>query len=95
MSKHTPGPYVMGEAGLILTDSPDRNIRFVANVRRHGSGAYGSPEMNKEDIATGILLAAAPELLEALIYVRRFITDDQCDLQYIDAAISKATKGTS
>lgn len=35
---------------------------------------------------------AAPDLLEALRYVRRFVTNDRVDMGYIDAAIAKATQ---
>lgn len=52
--KHTPGPWKMGEDGEVLTDSPNEFLVAMSNIHR--------PQYE----ANARLIAAAPELLEAL-----------------------------
>lgn len=75
---HTPGPWLISEDSAVVT------------VR----GATGEPIAElwlggpiEQDAR---LIAAAPELLEALRYARRFLKAEDVDLLFIDAAIAKA-----
>lgn len=54
--------------------------------------AIGSVSMQPEEIqeANAHLIAAAPELLEALQYARRFMNKQDHDVDYIDEVITKA-----
>ena len=45
--------------------------------------------------ANAALIAAAPELLEAMKYARRFLKPADADTAFIDAAIAKATGGAA
>jgi len=48
-------------------------------------------EVTKEEAeATAALISAAPDLLVALVYARRFLRPADHDLEYINAAIAKA-----
>jgi hypothetical protein len=57
---------------------------------------YQLPDKNGETerIANARLIAAAPDLLYALKYARRFLRKEDHDTDYVDAAIAKATGET-
>jgi len=69
MSKHTPGPWEMGEEteGSVSIDGPDRQVGV----------AYDHMPLSR---ANARLIAAAPELLEALLAVASMPPDDEGDL---------------
>lgn len=46
--------------------------------------------INGEMEANANLIAAAPDLYEALCYARRFVNSDDVDTKFIDAALAKA-----
>ena len=87
-TKHTPGPWKVipytnqhgVETTAISSDDDMRNITYAL--------PYNSPQAE----ANARLIAAAPDLLEALKYARRFLKPDQADLDFIDSAIAKATQ---
>lgn len=72
--KHTPGPWVVGgesgndsEAEFIVTKDESRTIAWTTNTfDADADDGYGSEVITEEDRANGRLIAAAPELLEAL-----------------------------
>ena len=98
MSKHTPGPWqTLAEE----CDRPYIRVRGtqfggrykIANVLTPVYEGVHSKEAD-ETRANASLIAAAPDLLEALRYVLDCIDrDDTSDMQPARAAIAKATSG--
>ena len=96
MTKHTPGPWIQNYDYI---DAPDPNP--------HGSGLIGicamadwCDESEEERMANARLIAAAPDLLAALIFARPFMDvadlDSSQDLiSDIDIAIAKAKGETT
>lgn len=98
MSQHTKGKWVVDESrhdGCINVLEPFRHIGMVSAYQ----GAQGDREENE---ANARLMAAAPDLLEALQDLKREIILSDVDMDYIDshfkqwldkarAAIDKAT----
>ena len=103
-TEHTPGPWFVyrptvyslphirsragGEWGVYVMDAPTRGGTYHAKVRQ---------------LADARLIAAAPELLEALREAREFLSSDYVGrdkdftggaLARVDAAIAKATEDT-
>ncbi len=104
-SKHTPGPwrldetFVDGQWGnpshwVCEIVGPD-NSRIVADIPEYRTYEEDAAELE----ANARLIAAAPELLEALEYAQAWITEvgerkglpNGRTLQTIEAAIAKAT----
>lgn len=92
-SKHTPGPWV-------VTPHPDTHVDVfgVGEIMDDKEMQYALSHtfcyQNAE--ANARLIAAAPELLEALVIARDYAAYAQAepgDLALIDAVISKATGG--
>ena len=90
MSKHTPGPWIFdNEIGFIRTDTPPYGEWDVAKVNI----------VRAEAKANARLIAAAPELLDALKLMRDAFLDtegshgtlEQTATDAADAAIAKAT----
>ncbi|WP_395454682.1 hypothetical protein ACHMW5_13450 [Azospirillum melinis] len=97
--KFTKGPWKLTQQGhwpfsLITRAADDRVIAFRElasdntsdKLARHANARSG----NAEVIANETLRAAAPELLEALRYARRFLKPGDHDTAYVDAVIAKA-----
>ncbi len=66
MSKHTPGPWRVGSSsvgGPTITTTDKRST--IADIRTFGGVHCGGPQHPETD-ANARLIAAAPELLEAL-----------------------------
>lgn len=89
---HTPGPWVDNVDGVVVVDKPGRWREIIADV-------HANPLEANNRRANTRLIAAAPDLLEALVMVRD--ADDDCrrdglpTIPYaarkkIDAAIQKA-----
>ena len=94
MSKYTPGPWkvVKDAFGFCINqrDDDDGNIRAIADIRKYAPGG-GTAEGNAR------LIAAAPELLDALQEIEVFMGADFDDLPIASkarAAIAKATGET-
>jgi hypothetical protein len=98
-AQHTPGPWATNGPALIVTnDAWHHEIAIVKNQNNNHSGSNVSPE---ESEANACLIAAAPELLEALelLMNSRWLSIDHdynrtraaCDLREVAiAAINKA-----
>ena len=89
-TKHTPGPWRMFDkdwatgAQTIHAD--------VAWTRHPESGLVCSSRTREEDAANALLIAAAPELFEALKAMRMKYGEYACEAcDAADAAIAKAT----
>ena len=96
--KHTPGPWeIEGTFVYSLQDcewlgNPSKENRFDLNIQ-----GFKCPQEEKE--ANARLVAAAPEMLEALINVKKYgcsgyIDGSKSDIEFwfkIDMAIKKAT----
>lgn len=92
MSKHTPGPWHL-DGMLVLSDG--HSPRTVATVAHDQQGLRRGMETSE---ANALLIAAAPDLLEACMLamkatsIKAFETmDDQQAHDAIVAAITKAT----
>lgn len=96
MSKHTPGPWILSETEVlrygektpskiceILCSNNNKVICEIPDYRYHA-------EYDVSDMADARLLATAPELIEALVYARRFLNEQMHDTAYIDSVIAKA-----
>lgn len=90
-TKHTPGPWRIGKHyGAVVADHPVPEISGSDHVEAYGGHMVG------ESIAprNRALIAAAPELLEALQVVRRSVGWQVMHPEtqaLIDAAIAKAS----
>ena len=98
--KHTPGPWTVGETRRYKhsggVDGTEVAVHYGTAENRgnciafaYGHGARGDAE------ADARLIAAAPDLLEALKKARRYVVSSHepvgAELDDIDAAIAKAT----
>jgi len=86
--KHTPGPWVATHANGNDFIVKAGDIEVVA-----GCGCYGSPYMRGNPDADARLIAAAPDLLEALQGVLRVADRATDEFDAARAAIAKATTG--
>lgn len=98
MSKHTPGPWSIcrnGECscGFIWSGCEEMHIATAYDVRSigHFDHASDAAPSREEAMANGRLIAAAPELLEALRGVLRVADRKTDEFDAARAAISKAT----
>lgn len=90
-TKHTAGPWVTDGYNRITSKKHqyDESGKFIAETKSWETG-------ETEALANARLIAAAPELLEVLVSVRKGVSPDMDtrDCEYlrgiIDAAISKA-----
>jgi hypothetical protein len=89
VNKHTPGPWTLedGEA-LVIRGSDDGQI-CIANWLR-GRGGLGGRRKNDEVQANARLIAAAPDLLDALKGVVRIADRQTVEFDAARAAIAKA-----
>lgn len=104
MSEHTKGPWEVArtDAGIIVRTESAKKTRFGAS-RYAAIGGFdrSDPEQLAEALANARLIAAAPELLEALIELAdevadRFDLDSPStnpSIKHARAAIAKATEG--
>lgn len=90
MSKHTPGPWIVFGDWAIQ----DKNNRLIAQFEPLNDDGNGNSE---ESFANADLIAAAPELLEALQNLTRmYYGEDRQDYagQYAQAALAAIAKAT-
>ena len=79
-AKHTPGPW-MNKSGHIFQSIPNKppiedGADHMNDMRRHTMIATTSYEAGiLENNANARLIAAAPELLEKLVFCRRYIAE--------------------
>ena len=91
--KHTQGPWYVEEqlykSSSYYIRGSDKNGQRLT----WGSGAVAHIPRStvRPSLANARLIAAAPDLLEALKYARRFLRPADHDTAFIDAAIAKAT----
>lgn len=86
MSDHTPGPWEAKNQnghGGIGVDSANRCVATVylgvtSSRREWGKETFDQPE-NYETVANARLIAAAPDLLEALKHLTNILSDDDSD----------------
>lgn len=98
-AKHTPGPWHMGRKGNECRIYADRDQHAIARTYGTGLNGIGVCELTgPENKADAILIAAAPELLEALVallpHVPGHMTNNLHGRPWIEqarAAIAKAT----
>jgi hypothetical protein len=92
MSKHTPGPWLK-DAGSIYAEC---QLDDQGMTRQRPLAEVTSDEDNDPNYhGNCAMIAAAPDLLEALQYARRFMRKDLHDTDYIDGVIAKATGETN
>jgi len=105
MSAHTPGPWRMGSEKGYNVDSiqsavADRGIAQVYGVPLHTrvDDKCLRAERYSESLANARLIAAAPELLEALLETRSYLRklhyalDTQGLMEVVDTAIQAAVE---
>ena len=101
MSKHTPGPWLIAES--VVSRHAVTNMRRIRSKNEgleHGAvcDVYGIQD-GSEASANARLIAAAPDLLDALYLVRDYIATMKGNgheySMSIDAAIAKATGGAA
>lgn len=102
MAGHTPGPWALGRAsdarphcvyGPVSWRYDGSSVGLIVEVKHHG---FSDPHAAPEQEANARLIAAAPELLEALLALRDGpmieCVDDNRVQGMIRAAIAKATQ---
>lgn len=87
MNKHTPGPWSFYDDS---NDGKTNRIEIVA-IGKTVARIYHS--VPAQDLPNARLIAAAPDLLEALEFVIRGVPDTWEGVQQARAAIAKATGG--
>lgn len=90
MSKHTPGPWKAHFEDAYFVTGPDLGrVAMMMNLK--GAHGLGGRRSGNESAANARLIAAAPDLLEAL---KDAVRDSESPGQWLDearAAIAKAT----
>lgn len=94
MSEHTPGPWltegrIVYATGKIQSLTEGRTLdanRFSAHVQNDNAIAD-----DRELLANARLIAAAPDLLDALVFARFRLKEVGLLFDEIDSAIAKAT----
>lgn len=105
MSKHTPGPWAVTSVSMNTGNISvgHRDLRIViaevtnaasfgdmmAGAMKRGGGGFEQDDCHTQ-LANARLIAAAPDLLEALKYARRFLRGLDHDVDYVDGVIAKA-----
>lgn len=98
MSKHTPGPWAMPDSGQGRISKVGANGGWDGLIATADCGDYA--RSREEGLANARLIAAAPNLLEALKTARSMLAicagpipsnDERDAIAWADAAIAKAT----
>jgi hypothetical protein len=94
-TEHTPGPWRVGNGSFVISDHPAPGITGSDDVHHYG----GHLICESVSQANARLIAAAPDLLEALKILSDYPISggyalgpciSECDMQEIRAAIAKA-----
>jgi len=93
-AKHTPGPWRLDEIGNVESEAV-HNIAVVFSAAGQVNWSGSDFDTLAHCEANARLIAAAPELLEALKYARRFLKPSDHDTAFVDAAIAKAEGGAA
>ena len=100
MSKYTPGPWSVADlphAVVVQTESPSKSKYGASRYAAIGGFDRGNPEQLAEALANARLIAASPELLDALdaLLSACELPGDHCEIEQAlpkaRAAIAKAT----
>ena len=93
MSKHTPGPWITEQSSrtdiYIISQSVEARNKWVATACNHEF--HPTEEENRRNQYNARLIAAAPDLLEALKDAVEIIEGTGLDASVQRAAIAKAT----
>lgn len=87
MGEHTKGPWKATKFNPVTGAVDDCYLYVepgIAVIERKVKGR------DQNDAANALLIAAAPDLLEALVYARRFLRKADHDTDYVDAIIARA-----
>ena len=84
-TKHTAGGWAVDEI-----DSSTIQIKASGVLVAEITSASTFTRLSEEQRANARLIAAAPELLEALKYARRFLKPANHDVEFVDGVIAKA-----
>jgi hypothetical protein len=93
-ARHTPGPWSIGDENNACCDvllGAEHNL--TCSLDRRDNNTYAEVISREEMLANARLIAAAPEMLEALLDCRRAleIANYTQELAIVDAAIAQAT----
>ena len=95
MSKHTPAPWTVQKSEDCMGRKLDDMVRWVVTADENdlwiSTGPTWDQEHDEESEANARLIAAAPELLEALRGVVRVADCNTMEFLAAHAAIAKAT----
>lgn len=100
--KHTPGPWEVADLPhsiVVRTESPNKTPYGASRYAAIGGFDRTDPDQFAEAIANARLIAAAPDLLEALKWLSACVKrpgphmDAGAALEKASAAIAKATGG--
>lgn len=93
MSKHTPGPFVI----TVVDHGPNGLEYIIRQECQSGDGIIIAQNVNRED---RYLIAAAPDMLDALEHVMLMFEDLECEglklkstRMRVKSAIAKARRG--
>jgi hypothetical protein len=95
-TKHAPGPWVIHESGLVLALGPGGDVRTSESVAYAGHDrAQIFHKQNQTGMANARLIAAAPDMLEALesAMADGFLCGEV--VEKVAAAIAKAKGGAA
>lgn len=90
--KLSPAPWILER--LSRPDEDDGSTP-IFGVSHQQTVCDETTVCNLSNEADARLIAAAPELLEALRYVRRFVGPKDVDTAWVDSIIAKATEVSS
>ncbi len=100
MAKHTPRPWTFEEGSKFANDIRDASNRPIAAISHQTNFGQGEVRTRKSLIANGHLIAAAPDMLDALKVAEsqmRISLDDRMNdriredrLAVVEMAITKA-----
>lgn len=96
-TQHTPGPWevVHAEYGIVVrTESPTKTKYGASRYAAIGGFDRNEPDQLAEAQANARLIAAAPDLLEALLFVLKYESMGAVTEATARAAIAKATGET-